>query len=87
MLNDTTVLNKLQIHSLLLDTITHLKFKQHLHRNYKSAKAAFCSAKGIKSNVSSWTLLTHIGQVYKENGMLDKFMSTCTKLGYPVDLS
>jgi len=87
MLNDTTVLNSFQVLALLHDTITHLKFKQHLAPNYKSAKAAFCNAKGIKTNVSSWTLLTHIGQVYKENNQLDKFMATCTKLGYPVDLS
>jgi len=82
-----TILNQFQIHALLLDTITHLKFKQHLHRNYKSAKAAFCEAKGIKTNVSSWVLLTHIGQVYKENALLDKFLATCEKLKYPVDLN
>ncbi len=81
-----TILNQFQIHALLLDTITHLKFKQHLHRNYKSAKAAFCQAKGIKTNVSSWVLLTHIGQVYKENNLLDKFVSTCNKLNYPINL-
>jgi hypothetical protein len=86
MLNDTTTLNQFQVHALLIDTITHLKFKQHMHRNFKSAKSAFCSAKGIKTSVSSWTLLTHIGQVYKENGLLDKFVNTCDKLGYPVDL-
>ena len=82
-----TILNQFQVHALLLDTITHLKFKKHLHSNFKSAKAAFCLAKGIKPTVSSWTLLTHIGQVYKENGLLDKFMSTCEKLNYPVTLS
>lgn len=82
-----TTLNQFQIHALLMDTLTHLKFKQHLAPNFKSAKVAFCNAKGIKTNVSSWVLLTHIGQVYKENGLLDKFMATCTKLGYPVDLN
>lgn len=82
-----TTLNQLQVTALLHDTITHLKFKQHLAPNFKSAKAAFCNAKGIKTNVSSWVLLTHIGQVYKENGILDKFLSTCDKLGYPLNLS
>ena len=82
-----TTINTFQLTALLHDTITHLKFKQHIAPNYKSAKTAFCNAKGIKSNVSSWVLLTHIGQVYKDNDMLNKFMSTCTKLGYPIDLN
>ena len=81
-----TQLNQLQIHALLLDTITHLKCKIHLNPNYKGIKNIFCNAKGIKSNISSWVSLTHIRQVYKENGLLDKFVDTCNKLKYPINL-
>lgn len=81
-----TTLNQLQVHALLIDTITHLKFKQHLHPQYKSARANFIKAKGLKNNVSSWVLLTHIGQVYKENGLLEKFVATCDKLKYPINI-
>lgn len=81
-----TVLNLFQMNALLMDTITHLKFKMHLHRNFKCAKAAFCKAKGIKPNVSSFTLLCHLGKVYEENGKLQYFTDTCKKLNYEITI-
>lgn len=86
MLNDTTVLNALQVKALLMDTITHLKFKQHLAPNFHVAKKIYCTAKGIKHTVTSWTLLTHIGQTYKDNGKLDEFLGVCSRMKYDVVL-
>lgn len=80
------MLNSFQVHALLIDTITHLRFGQHMHRNYKSARSAFIKAKGMKNNISSFKLLCAIGQVYKENSILQKFIDTCEKLKYPINI-
>lgn len=81
-----TTLNLLQMNALLMDTITHLKFKHHIAPNFGNAKKAFCNAKGIKPNVSSFTLLCHMGKVYEENGKLDYFVNTCKKLNYEITI-
>ncbi len=78
----TTTLNGLQLKALLLDTCVHLVTGQHLHRNYKSAKAAYCEAKGIPGNTSSIKLLGHLGATYKDNNLLVDFRTTIAKYGF-----
>jgi hypothetical protein len=59
--------------ALLLDCITFVKFKQHLAPNYKSAKVAYCNAKGISVKISALNLICELGQTYSENGLTEEF--------------
>jgi len=63
----------------MLDTITYLKFGNHLHPNYKAAKNTLCDMAGQKRNINANQLLTLIGLVYKDNGLEAEFWATIDK--------
>jgi hypothetical protein len=66
-------INGLQLKALLLDTITFLKFGNHLAPNWKSAKNTLCISAGQKTNISASQLLNLIGLVYKDNKLETEF--------------
>lgn len=72
-------MNELSLKALLLDTITYLKFGNHLSSNYKSTKKELCILLGQKTNISASQLLNGIGLVYKDNGKEVEFWATIDK--------
>ena len=80
----TTTLNRLQLKALVLDTCVHLSTGSHLHPQYKSARAAYCRAKGIPANTPSEKLLGHLGATYADNGLLADFKATVGRYGFQV---
>jgi hypothetical protein len=60
-------INTLSLKALLLDTITHLKTKQHLNPHYKTTKKEVCLMLGQKPNISSSQLLNGLGLIYRDN--------------------
>jgi hypothetical protein len=72
-------INRLTLKALLMDTITFLKFGNHLAPNWKSAKNALCISAGQKTNISESQLLNLIGLVYKDNKIEAEFWATIDK--------
>ena len=72
-------INKLSLTALLLDTITHLKFKFHLSPNYLVTKGDICKYAGQKKSISSKKLLHLIGLVYRDNDIEMEFWETIDK--------
>lgn len=66
-------INRLQLKALLLDTITFLKFGQHLNQNYKAIKKELCMMVGQKTNINAKQTLHLIGLVYKDNNLENDF--------------
>lgn len=77
-------INGFTLHALLLDSISHYKHGIHMARNYAIAKKSFCNAVGISTKSSSKKMIEAIGYVYMQNGMQEKFIDTCNKLGLQV---
>lgn len=71
--------NGLTLKTLLLDTITYLKFNQHLAPNWREAKRDFCALHNQKSNIKSKELLKLIALTYNENKMYDEFIEIINK--------
>ena len=69
-------INKLSLTALLLDTITHIKFKAHLVPNFIVTKQLLCKYAGQKKSISSKKLLHLIGLVYRDNGIEMEFWET-----------
>jgi hypothetical protein len=78
-------INKLQLLLLLQDTIVHYKHGMRLSRNSAQFKAMFCESVGLPRNTKSEKLLSVLGHIYDQNGMRDKFISTCTNHGLIVN--
>jgi hypothetical protein len=72
-------INRLSLKALLLDTITHLKTKQHLNPHYKATKKEVCIMLGQKPNISSSQLLNGLGLIYKDNGIETEFWKVIDK--------
>lgn len=60
--------NQLTLFALLYDTVTFIKFKQHLAPNWKTAKDKLCRMSGQSTNISAVKLLNLIGVVCEDNG-------------------
>ena len=71
--------NKLTLKALLIDTITHLRFNQHLAQNWKEAKNNFCNLHNQKTNIKSKELLKLIKLVYEENDLTNEFLEIINK--------
>ena len=65
--------NRLTAKALLLDTITFLKFGQHLSPTFAAAKTELCKLAGYPYNISSKTLLKVLQDVYTENNLKEDF--------------
>jgi hypothetical protein len=72
-------INRLSLKALLLDTITHLKTKEHLTPHYKATKKEVCIMLGQKTNINSSQLLNGLGLIYKDNGLEIEFWKTIDK--------
>jgi hypothetical protein len=72
-------MNRLTLKALLIDTITFLKFGQHLAPNWKNAKVELCQQLGQKTNISAKQLLHGIGLVYRDNNLESEFFATIDK--------
>jgi len=57
-------INKLQLFALLQDTVTHIKFGQHLAPNFRSVKQSVLAMFGASKRTSSRDLLAYIGHLY-----------------------
>jgi hypothetical protein len=71
--------NRLTLKALLIDTITFLKFGQHIAPNWKSAKNELCTLLGQKNNISANQLLHGIGLVYRDNKIEAEFWQVIDK--------
>ena len=69
-------ISRLSLKALLLDTITHLKFKHHIVPNYIVTKQLLCKYAGQKKSISSKKLLHLIGLVYRDNDGEMEFWET-----------
>jgi len=76
---DQTNFNLLTLKTLLLDTITYLKFGSHLAPNYKAAKYSLCDLSGQKRTITNKQLLHLIGTVYKDNDKESDFWAVIDK--------
>ena len=72
-------MNRLTLKALLLDTITYLKFGQHMAPNWKNAKVELCKQLGQKTNINAKQLLHGIGLVYRDNNLEAEFFETIDK--------
>mgnify|MGYP000455474865 CR=1 FL=1 len=72
-------INRLQLKALLLDTIMHIKHKQHLAPNYTNVKNVVCDSLGISRRTTSKKMLDAIGGIYHSNGLGQEFESTLVK--------
>lgn len=82
----TPTLNGLQVKALLLDTITHYKYGQHLAPNYMSFKRVFLKAVGLPSNANDLRVLEAIGNLYCDNGMRREFTETLIRFNVDVNV-
>jgi len=74
--NMTVEINRLQLKAILLDTITHIKHKQHLAPNYHYMKQVVCDTVGLSRKCTSKTLLEGIKWIYNEVGLIDEYNET-----------
>jgi hypothetical protein len=76
----TVEINRLQLKALLLDTVFHIRHKQHLAPNYHYMKEVVCDIVGLSRKCTSKKLLEGIRAIYDEVGLIDEYNKVITKL-------
>ena len=77
------MVSRLQLKTLLLDSVTYFKHKRHLVRNHRNFKIEYCELLGISNGISNKNLIKHIGRTYKENGLEADFVQVMNKFDMP----
>jgi hypothetical protein len=80
-MEQTVTFNRLQVKALLLDTIMHIKHKQHLAPNYVNVKRQVCDFMGISHKCTSKVLLSALGVIYQRGGLYNEYAETRAKFG------
>lgn len=80
-MEQTVTFNRLQIKALLLDTIMHIKHKQHLAPNYTNIKYQVCDFMGMSRRCNSKTLLLALGVLYRRADLYNEYHETRAKFG------
>jgi hypothetical protein len=78
-MEQTVEFNRLQMKALLLDTIMHIKHKQHLAPNYTNVKNQVCDFMGLSRRCNSKTLLSALGVIYQQAGLYNEYHETRSK--------
>ncbi len=80
-MEQTVTFNRLQMKALFLDTIMHIKHKQHLAPNYANFKRQVCGYMGISHKCTSKVLLSALGVIYQRGGLYNEYAETRAKFG------
>jgi len=80
-MEQTVTFNRLQLKALLLDTIMHIKHKEHLAPNYINVKRQVCEFMGISPRCTSKVLLSALGVIYQRGGLYNEYAETRGKFG------
>lgn len=78
-MEQTVTFNRLQMKVLLLDTIMHIKHKQHLAPNYTNVKYQVCDYLGMSRRCSSKALLAALDVIYQQAGLYNEYHETRAK--------
>ena len=78
-MEQTVEFNRLQMKALLLDTIMHIKHKQHLAPNYTNVKNQVCDFMGLSRRCTSKVLLSALGVIYQRAGLYNEYHNTVSK--------